>query len=43
MKIYSPAEEPLDVKDEVSEKPAPYNWLAILLILVAYIVFVVIS
>ena len=38
MEPYSPAEEPVN-----GEKPAPYNWLLLLAIFIAYIVFAVFS
>lgn len=39
MKFYSQAEKPIHQEEEVQKKPAPYNWLVLLLIFVAYIVF----
>lgn len=43
MEPYSPMDKPLNSNDEVSEKPAPYNWLLLLLIFIGYIVFAVLS
>jgi hypothetical protein len=37
MKTYSTVEEQVSANDEVSEKPAPYNWLVILFIFIAYL------
>lgn len=41
MKFFTQAEEqPLNSADDsVNEKPAPYNWLLMLIILVAYMLF----
>ncbi|MCE3282400.1 MAG: hypothetical protein K0Q66_1137 [Chitinophagaceae bacterium] len=38
MKLYSP-ESPVSREEEVENKPAPYNWLVLLVIFIAYIVF----
>jgi hypothetical protein len=43
MKSYSPVEKPLSTEEEVNEKPAPYNWLLLLVIFVGYIIFAVLS
>jgi hypothetical protein len=39
MKIYSSVEEQVNAEENVSEKPAPYNWLALLIIVLAYVVY----
>jgi hypothetical protein len=40
MKSFLKAEEqPLHSTDDVNEKPAPYNWLLMLIILIAYMLF----
>ena len=36
-------EKPVGSQDEVTEKPAPYNWLLLLIIFIGYIVFAVLS
>jgi hypothetical protein len=38
MKLYSP-EKPVSGEQELENKPAPYNWLVLLVIFIAYIVF----
>jgi hypothetical protein len=42
MKLYSPVEEHLPGDEQTTEKPAPYNWLALLIIFVGYILFALI-
>jgi hypothetical protein len=42
MKLYSPADENAQSRDEATGKPAPYNWLVMLIILIAYIMLVLI-
>jgi hypothetical protein len=41
MKLYSPADKPTGAEDEINDKPAPYNWLLLLIIFIGYIVFAV--
>lgn len=43
MKSYSPLEKPVSSQDEVTEKPAPYNWLLLLIIFIGYIMLAVLA
>jgi hypothetical protein len=42
MKFYSSTEEQINQETEL-EKPAPYNWLAILIVFLVYLVFALIN
>jgi hypothetical protein len=37
MKLYSPVEEQANLEEKQGEQPAPYNWLAVLVIFLGYI------
>jgi hypothetical protein len=43
MEPYSPIDKPLSPETGSNEKPAPYNWLLLLMIFIGYIVFAVLS